>query len=96
MSENNSDGYTDDTDQSSPNVTAAADTLHHTLNAWIYMNNEERKDAVERALDALVVKGDRVMESPATGEKYRVTKWVDLGDGKVTALEKEPIEEVNA
>lgn len=37
--------------------------------------------------------GERYMTSPLTGTTYRVTKWVDTGDGKAVALEKEEIDE---
>lgn len=37
--------------------------------------------------------GERIMESPLTGNTYRVTKWVDKGDGKVVALEKELVDD---
>jgi len=36
--------------------------------------------------------GERIGESPTTGQRYRLTKWVDQGDGQLVALEKEPIE----
>jgi hypothetical protein len=36
---------------------------------------------------------ERRMQSPATGETYVVHKWIDLGDGCVTALAKEPAED---
>lgn len=35
--------------------------------------------------------GERYARSPMTGNFYRVTKWRDLGDGKIKALEKEEI-----
>jgi len=41
----------------------------------------------------LVETGERIMESPVTDTTYRVTKWVDKGDGRVVALEKEAIDE---
>lgn len=41
----------------------------------------------------LVETGERIMESPVTDTTYCVTKWVDKGDGRVVALEKEPIDE---
>ena len=34
-----------------------------------------------------------IAKSPVTGEWYRVTRWEDVGDGKVRALEKETIDE---
>jgi hypothetical protein len=37
--------------------------------------------------------GERIMESPTTDHRYRVTEWVDHGDGKFTALEKDRIKE---
>jgi predicted RNA-binding Zn-ribbon protein involved in translation (DUF1610 family) len=36
-----------------------------------------------------VEEGERIMESPITGETYRVTKWVEKNDGRAIALEKE-------
>jgi len=35
--------------------------------------------------------GERISRSPMTGTWYKVTKWVDLGDGKLKALEKEEL-----
>lgn len=37
--------------------------------------------------------GERIAESPVTGERYRVTAWKDKGDGKMVAFEKEPLED---
>ena len=37
-----------------------------------------------------VERGMRLRQSPTTGEMYIVRKWIDLGDGKIIALEKEP------
>ena len=42
---------------------------------------------------AHVEHGERVMQSPATGETYVVQKWIDLGDAGVIALSKEPTED---
>lgn len=36
---------------------------------------------------------ERYMKSPITGKTYRVTEWLDKGDGKFVALEKEAIED---
>jgi hypothetical protein len=33
--------------------------------------------------------GEKIMESPITGDKYRVTMWVERGDDRCIALEKE-------
>lgn len=33
--------------------------------------------------------GEMITESPMTGNIYQVTRWVDLGDGNIQALEKE-------
>ena len=33
--------------------------------------------------------GERYSQSPLTDHVYRVTRWVDLGDGKIRSLEKE-------
>lgn len=40
--------------------------------------------------------GEIIATSQTTGNRYRVTKWVDHGDGKITALHKELIEEGSA
>ena len=37
--------------------------------------------------------GEKIMQSPLTGNTYKVTKWVDKGDGKFVALEKELVED---
>jgi len=37
--------------------------------------------------------GEKILESPLTGNTYRVTKWVDQGDGKFVAIEKELIDD---
>lgn len=33
--------------------------------------------------------GEKILQSPLTGKEYRVTKWVDQGDGQFIAIEKE-------
>lgn len=38
-----------------------------------------------------VVRGERVARSPISGCFYLVTKWIDHGDGNITALQKEEI-----
>jgi len=38
-----------------------------------------------------VVRGERVCRSALSGSFFLVTKWIDDGDGKVTALQKEEI-----
>lgn len=41
----------------------------------------------------LIETGERIMTSPVTDTVYRVTKWVDKGDGRVVALEKEALDD---
>jgi hypothetical protein len=41
--------------------------------------------------DQQIETGTRVLQSPTTGIVYRVTKWIDKGDGKYVAVEKEPL-----
>jgi len=36
--------------------------------------------------------GIRYAKSPTTGNYYRVTEWVDHGDGKITAREKHEVD----
>jgi hypothetical protein len=36
--------------------------------------------------------GERIMESPVTGEKFRVTMWVEKGSDRCIALEKEEVD----
>ena len=38
-----------------------------------------------------VERGERVTRSPITGAFYLVTRWIDHGDGKLRALDKEEI-----
>lgn len=33
--------------------------------------------------------GERYCRSPMTGHWYRVTRWVDLGEGRIKAINKE-------
>lgn len=40
---------------------------------------------------ACIETGERIMESPTTENVYRVTRWIDVGDGQVVALAKEEI-----
>lgn len=35
--------------------------------------------------------GEKILTSPITGHRYRVTRWVNKGDGKFVALEKQRI-----
>lgn len=51
------------------------------------MNPETTADEIET--------GERIMHSELTDTTYRVTKWVDKGDGNGVALEKEPIDDVS-
>lgn len=41
--------------------------------------------------ESQIREGEIVRESPITGETYRVTKWVDKGDDRIVALEKEKL-----
>lgn len=51
-------------------------------------------EAAEFLEDAACIEtGEEIMESPVTEAKYRVTRWIDAGDGQVVALAKEEIEE---
>jgi hypothetical protein len=34
--------------------------------------------------------GEKICRSELTSTVYRVTRWVELGDGKIVALHKEP------
>lgn len=36
--------------------------------------------------------GERYAKSPLTGNYYRVTEWVDHGDGKIQAKDKELVD----
>jgi len=36
--------------------------------------------------------GERYAKSPLTGNYYRVTKWIDKGDGKIQSREKEQVD----
>lgn len=36
--------------------------------------------------------GERITESPLTGETYRVTRWVEPQEDRIIALQKEPVE----
>ena len=42
--------------------------------------------------DGEVAHGERYAKSPLTGKYYRVTSWVDLGDGKIQSREKEEVD----
>lgn len=35
--------------------------------------------------------GERIAVSPVTGQRYLVTRWVEHGEGRLTALAKKPI-----
>jgi hypothetical protein len=39
-----------------------------------------------------VEEGIRYAKSPITGNYYRVTKWIDLGDGKIKARDKHEVD----
>lgn len=45
---------------------------------------------------ACIETGERIMESPITEKKYRVTRWIDAGEGQVVALAKEELEGAEA
>jgi hypothetical protein len=47
---------------------------------------------------ACIETGECYQESPITEKTYRVTRWIDAGDGQVVALAKEEVdrEEVEA
>jgi len=40
-------------------------------------------------------KKGKIFTSPVSGRKYRVFKWKEFGDGKIVALQKEEIKEVD-
>ena len=69
-------------------VRTAAEILHHLELDWEALTNEGRKDALDDALDVLTETGEERMESPVSGNRYIVTRWIDHGNGKITALEK--------
>ena len=48
-------------------------------------------DNFEGYHESQVETGEIIRESPITGEQFRVTRWVDKGDGRIVALEKEPL-----
>lgn len=41
--------------------------------------------------DGDIQTGEKILESPITGNLYRVTKWVERGEGKFIALEKSTV-----
>lgn len=58
---------------------------------------EEELQAVEEAAEfieeaACIRTGEQLMQSPMTETTYRVTRWIDAGDGNVIALSKEEVE----
>lgn len=58
---------------------------------------DDQLEALNKAAELLddaagVERGERVMESPTTGETYIVEKWIELGDAGVIALESDPVE----
>lgn len=42
---------------------------------------------------ACIQTGEQLMQSPMTGTTYRVTRWIDAGDGNVIALSKQEVED---
>ena len=69
-------------------MNAAAEVLHHTERDWGLLTDEEKRRSIEEALDELTETGEERMESPVSGNRYIVTRWIDLGGGKIRALEK--------
>lgn len=55
--------------------------------------NDQRNDMIQGYPADKVQTGERVMESPITDQKYLVTMWVEKGEDRVIALEKEEIDE---
>lgn len=50
---------------------------------------ETLNDAMDFIEDAAGIQtGEKLMDSPTTGTTYRVTRWVDAGEGQVVALAK--------
>lgn len=45
---------------------------------------------------ACIETGECIKESPTTEKTYRVTRWIDAGDGQVIALSKEEIDDPEA
>jgi hypothetical protein len=41
-----------------------------------------------------VEEGERIATSPITGTTYLVRRWIEESDGKIIAIDKEPVEEV--
>lgn len=40
-----------------------------------------------------VESGEKHLRSPLTGKLYRVTKWIDKGDGEYIAIQKEEVDD---
>lgn len=40
-----------------------------------------------------IEEGEKYLRSPMTGQWYRVTRWVDKGDGKFVAISKDEVDE---
>lgn len=57
------------------------------MNADEHTMNSNEQDGGE-----VVVRGERYAKSPLDGSIYRVTKWIDDGDGKIRAREKELVD----
>jgi hypothetical protein len=45
---------------------------------------------------ANVETGEKLVESPATGETYKATQWIERDDGRILALEKQPVNTTDA
>ena len=51
-------------------------------------------EVAEFVEDAGCIKtGEKRMWSELTGQEYRVTRWVEVGDGKIMALSKQGVED---
>lgn len=48
-----------------------------------------------RLFDRPVREGEIIAESQLTGNTYRVTRWFDHGDGRITAIRKELVEDAD-
>lgn len=55
--------------------------------------NAPMRDHVQGHCPDEIQTGERISHSEMTGKTYRVTKWVEKGEGKIVALQKEEVEQ---
>jgi hypothetical protein len=93
MSPDSSSGSIDP--ERADNVARRLQHLAHSAEAALEPDELEAVDEAVTLIEeyAGIQHGDRIMNSRLSGHTYRVTRWVELDEDRMIALEKEVIDD---